>query len=159
MRRYSITIGDKAFEVEIRSLTGDHARVLVNGRPYEVKFQSLGGMPRAAAPPAAVAPLREPTPPPSTPPPAAKPTPLPPLKEEAPAVGLGVITAPMPGIILDVRVKVGDQVKAGDTVVKLEAMKMENDVRSTVSGMISEVRVSKGANVTVGEILVVVTEG
>ena len=44
-------------------------------------------------------------------------------------------------------------------MVKLEAMKMENDVRATVSGVISEVRVSKGANVTVGEILVVVAEG
>lgn len=158
MRRYAITIGDKAFEVEILSLAGDQARVLVNGRPYEVKFQPLGEMPRAAAPPAP-APKAEPTLPPWTPPPVAKTIPPPPLKEELPAAGLGVITAPMPGIILDVRVKVGDQVKAGDTVVKLEAMKMENDVRATVSGVISEVRVSKGANVTVGEILVVVAEG
>src|SRR4030042_1163167 len=129
MRRYAITIGDKAFEVEILSLAGDQARVLVNGRPYEVKFHPRGEMPRAPPPPAP-APKAEPTLPPWTPPPVAKTIPPPPLKEELPAAGLGVITAPMPGIILDVRVKAGDPVKAGDTVVKLEAMKMENDVRA-----------------------------
>jgi pyruvate carboxylase subunit B len=65
----------------------------------------------------------------------------------------------MPGSILDVLVKVGDQVKAGDTVVKLEAMKMENDLQSPVTGVVQEVRVSKGDNVSVGEVLVTVVAG
>jgi len=63
----------------------------------------------------------------------------------------------MPGVILDVLVKVGDQVKTGDTVVKLEAMKMENDIKVPLAGVVAEVLVSKGANVTVGEVLVMVT--
>jgi pyruvate carboxylase subunit B len=65
----------------------------------------------------------------------------------------------MPGSILEVLVKVGDRVQAGDTVVKLEAMKMENDLRVPVSGMVKEVRVGKGSNVGVGEVLLVVSEG
>ncbi|MBW1917246.1 MAG: hypothetical protein JRI57_04380 [Deltaproteobacteria bacterium] len=73
-------------------------------------------------------------------------------------VGLGTVVAPMPGLILDVLVQVGDQVKSGDTVVKLEAMKMENDLKTSVSGTVTEVRVNKGASVSVGEVLVVVAE-
>ncbi len=65
----------------------------------------------------------------------------------------------MPGVILDVLANVGDQVQVGDTVVKLEAMKMENDVRSTVAGVVTEVRVNKGANVTVGEVLLTIGQG
>ena len=65
-------------------------------------------------------------------------------------------TAPMPGSILDVLVNVGDQVLAGDTVVKLEAMKMENDLQTAIAGVVKEVRVQKGDNVSVGEVLVVV---
>jgi biotin carboxyl carrier protein len=63
----------------------------------------------------------------------------------------------MPGSILDVLVKVGDRVQAGDTVVKLEAMKMENDLQTPIAGVVKEVRVSKGVNVSVGEVLVVVS--
>jgi len=153
MRRYQITIGEKPFEVEILSVEGDRARVLVNGRSYEVKFQALAGA--AGPPPVALRPGAPPkVSPPATParvgPPRPKPGP-------APAAGApGAVTAPMPGAILDVLVKVGDRVKAGDTVVKLEAMKMENDVRASMAGVVSEVRVSKGMNVTVGEVLVVV---
>jgi len=156
MRRYRITIGGKAFEVDIEEVKGAQARVLVNGRPYEVAFQALApGAPSSpgAAPPKPVAsPPARPAPP--------KPPPSPP-KPSAPALrgGPGAVTAPMPGVILEVLVKVGDQVEAGDTVVKLEAMKMENDIKTPGSGVVAEVLVHKGANVTVGEVLVVVTGG
>jgi pyruvate carboxylase subunit B len=63
----------------------------------------------------------------------------------------------MPGSILEVLVKVGDRVEIGATVVKLEAMKMENDLQSLIAGIVKEVRVSKGDNVSVGEVLVVVS--
>jgi biotin carboxyl carrier protein len=52
---------------------------------------------------------------------------------------------------------VGDQVQLGDTVVKLEAMKMENDLQAPIAGVVKEVRVSKGDNVSVGEVLVVIS--
>jgi len=156
MRRYQISIGGKKFEVEIQTVAGSQARVVVNGRPYDVSFQPLSEAPRAtpAAPPQPVAaPLARPAPPP----PAPEPPLAPPPADPAARGGPGAVTAPMPGVILDVLVKVGDQVKAGDTVVKLEAMKMENDIKASLSGVVAEVLVSKGANVTVGEVLVAIT--
>ncbi len=70
---------------------------------------------------------------------------------------LGAVVAPMPGAILEVLVQVGDKVEAGDTVVKLEAMKMENDLQAPGAGTVTQVRVAKGSNVAVGEVLVVVS--
>jgi len=148
MRRYRLTIGDKVFDVEVVAVKGDFARVLVNGRPYEVKIASAAApQPGAVPTPAPAKPAAAPPPPPTAPPP-----------EEAVPAGLGTVTAPMPGSILEVLVKAGDRVQAGDTVVKLEAMKMENDLRVPVSGVVSEVRVGKGSNVSVGEVLLVVSE-
>jgi biotin carboxyl carrier protein len=158
MRRYQITIGDKAFEIEIVSLRGDQARVLVNGRPYEVKFQPVvsgGAVPAAAPAPRPAKPAAPAAP--TGPAPRAAPPPPPP--KPVPGAQLGVVVAPMPGSVLDVLVKVGDQVKAGDTVAKLEAMKMENDIRVPISGVVGEVRVSKGDSVAVSEVLLVVSEG
>jgi biotin carboxyl carrier protein len=157
MRRYQITIGDKTFEVEVLDIRGGQARVLVDGRPYEARFEPLTG---AAAGPATAALLKKPALAPATPPPAPRAAPPPPPAAvpgpAAPAPGQ--VSAPMPGVILEVLVKKGDRVKAGDTVVKLEAMKMENDLKVSIAGVVTEVRVGKGANVSVGEVLVVVSE-
>ena len=155
MRRYQLTIGDKIYEIEVLYLKGDQAQVLVNGRTYEVKFRPLtpGAAPAAPqlAPPRPVAPPR-----PAAPPRPGAPVAQPPEKP-AGAAAPGMVTAPMPGSILDVLVQVGDQVPAGATVVKLEAMKMENDLQSAVSGVVKEVLVNKGDNVSVGDVLVVVS--
>jgi biotin carboxyl carrier protein len=153
MSRYRITIQEKSFEVEILAVRGDQARVLVNGRPYEVKF-APGGSPARPAPvaptpprPAAPAPLFRKEPPAPRP-----------LQPTGPGGEAGAVVAPMPGSILEVLVQVGDRVKPGDTVVKLEAMKMENDVKTLVGGVVRDVRVAKGSNVSVGEILLVVSQ-
>ena len=63
------------------------------------------------------------------------------------------IAAPMPGNILDVRVKPGDSVKAGDTLVVLEAMKMENEISAPQDGTIASVNVAKGDTVGSGDLL------
>lgn len=151
MRRYQLTIGDKVFAVEIVSVQGDEAQVVVNGRSYEVKFSSPASTSIVAPPP--------PSPKPAAPAgPALRPKAAPaPPEKMAVAKSLNAVTAPMPGLILEVLVNEGDRVKAGDTVVKLEAMKMENDLKCTASGVVAEVRVSKGASVAVGEPLVVIT--
>ena len=62
----------------------------------------------------------------------------------------------MPGNILDVKVKAGDSVKAGDTLLILEAMKMENEIVATKSGTIAQIAVSKGAVVETGTVLAVI---
>src|SRR5689334_5120943 len=64
------------------------------------------------------------------------------------------IKAPMPGLIIDLRVKDGDKVSVGDTLVILEAMKMENSIKSPGEGLVKSVKVKKGDSVEKGQILV-----
>lgn len=66
------------------------------------------------------------------------------------------IRAPLPGVVTAIRVKPGDGVAAGQVVVVLEAMKMENEIASPAAGTVAEVRVQKGANVSLGDILVLI---
>jgi biotin carboxyl carrier protein len=64
------------------------------------------------------------------------------------------IKAPMPGLIIDLRVKEGDEVKAGDTLIILEAMKMENSIKSPGEGVVKKVSVKKGDSVEKGQLLI-----
>ncbi|MBV9688074.1 MAG: biotin/lipoyl-binding protein [Ktedonobacteraceae bacterium] len=70
-----------------------------------------------------------------------------------------VVYAPMPGLVIDVPVEQGATAIAGQTLVVLEAMKMENDLSSPIAGTIKEIRVTKGQTVDEGDLLVVVTRG
>jgi biotin carboxyl carrier protein len=62
----------------------------------------------------------------------------------------------MPGHILTVLVAVGDTVEVGDTLLVMEAMKMENEIKAHLAGTVSELKVSKGQDVGVGEVLAVI---
>ena len=75
-------------------------------------------------------------------------------KTAAPQAGANSITAPMPGTILDIKVNPGKSVKAGEVVLILEAMKMENEVTAPADGVIAQVLVTKGASVATGEALI-----
>lgn len=124
----------------------------VNGKSYEVDVEEItGGATAPAAPVAPVAPVA-PTPAAT---PAAAPAPAP-AAAPAPtgAQGAVTVTAPMPGTILKVNVKIGDAVKAGQAVVVLEAMKMENEIVAPQDGTIASVNVSQGASVNNGDVLV-----
>lgn len=115
--------------------------ITVNGVSYDVQVEEVSGTPapRAAAPaPVAAAPA------------AAAPAPAKP----AGAQGSVKVQAPMPGTILSVKVAVGQQVKKGDTVAVLEAMKMENEIPAPQDGTVSSVDVSNGATVETGATLV-----
>ena len=72
------------------------------------------------------------------------------------AAGSVVINAPLPGVVLDIKKKVGDAVKKGDTVIVLEAMKMENNISAPADGTISKISVEKGASVLEGTELIVI---
>jgi pyruvate carboxylase subunit B len=65
----------------------------------------------------------------------------------------GCITTAMPGTIIDVKVKIGDRVEAGDSVIVIEAMKMENEIQSTTSGIVVAIHVAKGDAVSPDETL------
>lgn len=107
--------------------------ITVNGKAYDVAVEELGAnAPVAAAPAPAAAPVAAPAP-------AAAP---------AAVAGEGTkVEAPMPGTIIDVKANVGDTVKAGQVVVVLEAMKMENDIVAPVDGKITSILVKKGDTV------------
>ena len=106
--------------------------VTVNGVAYNVTVEEGTGAAAASAPVAAA--------------PAAPAAP-------AGAAGSVTVTAPMPGNILDVKVKAGDSVKAGDTLLILEAMKMENEISAPQDGTVASVNVRKGDVVNSGDLL------
>lgn len=116
--------------------------VTVNGVAYNVTVEEGTGTAAASAPVAA-APAAAPA---SAAAPAAPAAP-------AGAAGSVTVTAPMPGNILDVKVKAGDSVKAGDTLLILEAMKMENEISAPQDGTIASVNVRKGDVVNSGDLL------
>ena len=116
--------------------------ITVNGVAYSVSVEetAAGAAPVAAAPAAPKAPAA----------PAAAP------KAAAPAGVAGAVSvkAPMPGNILDVKVAAGASVKAGDVLVILEAMKMENEIVAPQDGTVASVNVHKGDTVNSGDVLV-----
>ena len=77
-----------------------------------------------------------------------------PAPAAAPAGGAGSITAPMPGTVLDVKVTEGQAVNAGDTVLILEAMKMENEIAAPAAGTVDKIVAAKGASVNSGDVLI-----
>ncbi|MDD4796413.1 MAG: acetyl-CoA carboxylase biotin carboxyl carrier protein subunit [Eubacteriales bacterium] len=124
--------------------------VSLNGKDYEVEVERgqavMLNVTQSPAPVAApVAPAPVPAAPAAVAAPAAAPAPA------APVAGGEVVVAPMPGLILNVVAKPGAQVKAGDTVVTLEAMKMENEISAPCDGVVGQILVAKGANVDTGE--------
>ncbi|MGL5439004.1 MAG: biotin/lipoyl-containing protein [Filifactoraceae bacterium] len=74
-------------------------------------------------------------------------------KEENTKFGEKIITAPMPGTILDIKVSNGTEVKKGEVLLILEAMKMENEILAPEDGIVSSINVSKGSSVNTGDIL------
>ncbi len=122
-------------------------KIVVNGTEYQVGVEEIGGTsapaPVAARPAAAAAPAA---------PAAPKAAPA----AAAPA-GSGSVTAPLPGTVLKVNVSAGDKVAKGDTLLILEAMKMENEIAAPIDGTVAEVKASQGASVDTGEVLVVIS--
>lgn len=116
--------------------------IMVNGRPYDVQVEEAGaGVLTAVAP----APVAAPAAPPTAPAPVAAPA--------APAGALKV-ESPMPGNILDIKVSAGQSVAAGDVLIILEAMKMENEIVAPQAGTVSSIHVNKGDAVDTGALLV-----
>ena len=115
--------------------------ITVNGVAYSVSVEETAAGAAPVAPAAAPAPKAAPAP-------AAAP------KAAAGAAGAVAVKAPMPGNILDVKVAAGASVKAGDVLVILEAMKMENEILAPQDGTVASVNVNKGDTVNSGDVLV-----
>ena len=131
--KYKVTLNKRTYEVEVEA--GE--AMLID--EYEAYAPAPAAAPVAAAPVAAAAP--------------AAPAPAP----AAAALAAGeVVKSPMPGNVLKINVTQGQQVKEGDVLLILEAMKMENEVVSPKAGTVAQIVVSRGAVVETGAALVVV---
>lgn len=120
--------------------------ITVNGTPYDVVVEEAD-----ASGVSVPAPAKAPAPAAPAPKPAAAPAPAP-----AAVTGGTNVESPMPGVILDVKVNVGDTVTEGQALFVLEAMKMENDVNAPCAGTVASINVSKQANVETGTVLAVI---
>ncbi len=118
--------------------------ITVNGNSYEVEVEEVGSevssapVKKAAAPKAAPkAPVKKPAAP-----------------KKAVAAGSKDVTAPLPGTVLDIKVKEGQEVNQGDVVILLEAMKMENEIAAPTSGKVSQILVKTGDAVNGGDVMI-----
>ena len=137
MKEYKFKINGNEYNVAINNIAGQNADVTVNGVSYSVELENAPVAAPVAAP--AAAPVAAPK--------AAAPAAAP--KAAAPAGGKA-ITSPLPGVILSIDVKEGQEVKRGQKVAVLEAMKMENEILSEFDGTVSAIHVSKGDSVLEG---------
>ena len=149
MAKYEITVDGQQYEVEIVRDDGRRALVKVDGREYEVEASNVSRPSLAARSPspAVVGPEPEPRSSLAADSPAAR--------QAGSASGDTQLRAPMPGLVLEVCVSVGQGVKRGDALLRLEAMKMENDIESQVEGKVKQILVAKGDEVQEGQVLMV----
>ena len=139
MKEYKYKINGNEYNVAVEELEGNKANVTVNGKSYEVELDR-------PAKPAVSKPVARPA---AAPAPAAVPAAAP-APKAAPAAGGAGIKAPLPGVILDIKVKVGDAVAKGQTVAILEAMKMENNINADREGTVVSINVEKGQSIAEG---------
>jgi biotin carboxyl carrier protein len=140
MKEYKYKINGNEYAVAINEVCDTTAKVTVNGEEYTVEWEK----PVEEKPVVKVQPV------------AAKPAPAPAAKPAAAAAVDGhAIKTPLPGVIIDVKVNVGDTVAKGQTVVVLEAMKMENNINADRDGKVAAIQVAKGDTVADGAVLVV----
>ena len=145
MKTYKYRINGNDYAVVVNGVEGNIADVTVNGASYKVEMENAPApSPATAAAPVAAA-VAVPAAPAAAPAPAAK------------AAGPGKdIVSPLPGVIVEVSVKEGQSVKAGDKVAVIEAMKMENDIVADAAGTVSAIHVSKGDSVLEGAKIVTI---
>lgn len=160
MAKYEYKVKGVDYVVEIQNIEGNIANVTVNGIPFEVemkqpvkagkqkvklseerrvKSEEFNSSSSATNTSSATNANSAPT-----------------TKPAAAAASGKPVVAPLPGTINEIKVKVGDKVNAGDTVVVLEAMKMQNNIDAETSGTIASINVNKGDAVMEGDTLVTI---
>ena len=143
MRKYELKINDRNYEVVIKKVTPADAHVEVNGQEHVVNIQSIQnlGLPVQKMPTAATA---------------AASSYSPDARVTAPAISRGGIIAPMPGQIKSILVREGDRVTAGQKLLVMEAMKLENKIAAKSNGIVQKILVRDGDTVNQGQELVII---
>lgn len=142
MKDIKFKIGDKQYEASVAEKEDGKVEVTVNGKAYtvEVEREAPKAKPVKVQAPAAATPAAAP---------AAAPAP-----KAAPTAGATTVNAPLPGNIVKVVATVGQAVKPGDTLIIMEAMKMENNIVAESEGSVSRILVQVGQTVQSGDALV-----
>lgn len=141
MKEYKYKIKGVPYDVKINSVEENIAKVEVNGVEFEVELEKPVATPKPVVR-AVAAPVRTIEPPKAA--------------QEAVAAGVVGVRAPLPGTIVDIKVAVGTEVKKGQTLIVLEAMKMENNIDAECDGKVTSVKVNKGDTVMEGAVLVTI---
>lgn len=149
MKQFIYRINGQEYVVAVNKMDNSLAEVAVNGAAYKVELVNneevtLVSRPAVKAPAATSAPASKPA------------APSPAVSSKPASGGAGSVKSPLPGIIIDVIVNVGDEVKKGQTVVMLEAMKMENTIQAPQNGKVTDIYVSKGDSVLEGVVLIAI---
>lgn len=141
MKEYKFRINGREYNVTVDSAEGDVADVTVNGTEFKVEVENGQNGAAEAVAPSVSAPAA------ASRPEAAKP---------AGSASAKPVTSPLPGVIVEISVKEGDTVSAGQKVAVLEAMKMENEIAADRAGVIASVCVAKGDSVLEGAPIVTI---
>jgi biotin carboxyl carrier protein len=147
MKEYKFKINGNDYRVAVDSIENGMAKVLVNGTPYEVEIEGQLSTPQAVKP-VQVSPATY----------QATPQAAPTKVNPSPAVPTGQtpLKSPLPGVILDVKVREGDTVKEGQCLMILEAMKMENNIDAPKSGVVKQIVKRQGDSVLEGDTLLII---
>jgi biotin carboxyl carrier protein len=131
--KYKLNVNNQVYEVEIENINDRPVIVTVDGQRFEVtperrKSDAKHDAEASVAKPNVQSPIQKPQP-------------------QAAPNGQHILVAPLPGTVIEVFVKPGEQVEAGQVVLVIEAMKMKNSIRSIFSGVVKQVLVSQGQSV------------
>jgi biotin carboxyl carrier protein len=143
MKEYKIKVHGAEYAVSIKDVTDNIAHLSVNGTDYEVEVEGIKTKPVHIVNQGAQTPVMQ--------------SEEPVVKPAASSSGSAMpLKSPLPGVILDVYAKEGDTVKAGQKVMLLEAMKMENNIEADRDGVIERINARKGDAVLEGDVLLTI---
>lgn len=148
MKEYKLKINGNDYAVSIKNIEDTSAEVVVNGNPFTVEVEGMR-VQKVTKTPKLVQTVAIPS---GDSHPAVATTSSP----AKTAAGAGGIKSPLPGVILDISVREGDTVKAGQHLMLLEAMKMENNIDADRDGVVKSLKVHKGDSVLEGDLLIVI---
>ena len=143
MKVFKYKINGSPYRVVVQNSDSESVELEVNGTPFKVELEQkdkkqISKIQRVSQSASTSS--------------APKPTVTPPVVSK----GSNAVNSPLPGVVLEIKVKAGDTVKKGDTIMVLEAMKMENNIQATSDGTVAKVSVEKGASVLEGSELIVI---
>lgn len=138
MKTYKLKINGELFEAKVVEYTDEHAKVNVNGTDYTITFEDddTRVVPKLASQEKAV--------------------PMAPTLSSGFEAGTGELRAPIPGVIHAIKVKEGDKVTKGQTLLLLEAMKMETEIAAPVDGVIKEIKIKERELVKEGDLMILI---